>query len=191
LTRLTAAALAFALLFGCAANARHFTGIAVPAEPAPNFTLTADNGAPWMLSRQRGKVVALFFGYSHCDDTCPDTLAKLATALRDDRATANSAEIAFVTIDPERDTPPVLHAYVRRFTRAYIVGLTGSAAEIAAVERSYHVWAQRMPARHGGGYDEAHSSYTFLIDRRGNQRVVHDDDDSLHAFASDFRMLLQ
>jgi protein SCO1 len=191
LIRIIATALTFAVLTACAANAQHFSGIALPVKPAPDFTLTADTGLPWTLSQQRGKVVALFFGYSHCQDTCPDTLAKLAAALRKEHATAKNAEIAFVTVDPQRDTPGVLHAYIRRFAGARIVALTGSQAAVANVEHSYHVWAQRLAPQKGGGYDEAHSSYTFLIDRRGDERVIHDDDDSLHAFEGDFRILLQ
>jgi protein SCO1 len=169
-----------ALLFGCA----HPT--------APDFTLTSDSGKPWTLSTQRGKVVALFFGFTHCTDTCPDTLAKLGASLRADGANSGDAEIAFVTLDPERDTPAVMHAYIQRFPRAPIVGLTGTPAQIAAVKNAYHVWSEKLPAtHHGKDYDVAHSAFTFLIDRNGNQRMIHNDDDSQHDFAADLGTLLR
>jgi protein SCO1/2 len=192
MTRLIAL-LAAALLAGCMrVPAPSFTGTALPPGPAPNFTLTSDAGVPWTLSHQHGLVVALFFGYTHCGDTCPATLAKLADALHRAGASAQSAEIAFVTVDANRDRPSVIHAYLQRFLGARIVGLTGTARQLQAVERAYHVWAERVAGPHGGDdYDEGHSSVTFLIDRDGNERVVHGDDDPLHAFLSDFRTLLQ
>ena len=184
-------ALTSALLAGCAqAAAQHFTGVAVPPAAAPNFTLTSDTGAPWTLGAQHGKIVALFFGFTHCTDTCPETLAKLAAVLRA-QPHAN-AEIVFVTIDPQRDTPAVMHAYIRRFSGARIVGLTGTPAQIANVERAYNVWSKPLPDPHGGSdYDEAHSAFTFLIDRSGNERVVHNDDDAQRDYASDVRTLRQ
>lgn len=183
--------LLLALLVACARSA-HFTGTAIPPSAAPNFTLISDTGRPWTLAAQRGEVVALFFGFTHCTDTCPDTLAKLAAALRRDGASARTGEIAFVTIDPERDRPAVMHKYIRRFSGAKIVGLTGTQAQIAGVEHLYGVWSQRIPGKNGSSdYDEEHSAYTFLIDRAGNERVVHSDDDSLRDFASDMRTLLK
>ncbi len=175
-----ALALAAALFAGCA----HPT--------APDFTLTSDSGTPWELSAQHGKTVALFFGFTHCTDTCPDTLAKLAASLRADGANAQNATIAFVTIDPERDTPAVMRAYIQRFPGAPIVGLTGTPAQIAAVENAYHVWSKKMPAVHSrDDYDEAHSAFTFLIDRNGNERMIHNDDDPQRDFAADLATLLR
>jgi protein SCO1 len=169
------------------------TGCAHPGVSAPDFTLTSDTGTPWTLSAQHGKAVALFFGFTHCTDTCPDTLAKLGASLRAAHASAADAEIAFVTIDPQRDTPAVMHAYIKRFPGAPIVGLTGTPAQIAAVEHDYHVWSQKIPAKHGGSdnYDEAHSAFTFLIDRNGNQRMIHSDDDSQRDFTADLATLLR
>ena len=181
-----------ALLAGCAqAAAQRFTGVALPATAAPNFTLTSDAGAPWSLAAQHGKVVALFFGFTHCDDTCPDTLAKLAAVLHHDK-NGSHAEIAFVTIDPQRDSPAVMHAYIRKFTGAKIVGLTGTPAQIASVEHAYNVWSKPVPDPHGGtNYDEEHSAFTFLIDRAGDERVIHNDDDARRDYAADVRTLLE
>lgn len=120
----------------------------------------------------------LTFGFTHCADTCPATLAKLARLAGPDATTP--VEIAFVTVDPERDSVTAMHRFVTRFGQgnARVAGLTGTPAEIDAVERAYHVWAQHIPGRQPhGGYDIAHSAVVYFIDRNGVTRSVHDDDD--------------
>ncbi len=155
---------------------------------APDFTLTDQHRAPWTLSSQRGKTVALYFGFTHCADTCPTTLAKLAKAIGKD----TNAEIVFVTVDPERDTPQVMNAYTQRFSGAAIVGLTGTPQQIKAVERAYHVWSQKIPGKRGKyDYDEAHISIVTFIDPNGRQRSIADQDDSVTTLASDVRSAMQ
>lgn len=176
------ALLLLALLGGCARGG--------PA--APDFTLTDQHGAPWSLSAQRGKAVALFFGYTHCTDTCPATLAKLAHAIASEGSAGANAEIAFVTVDPERDNPAALARYVARFSGAAIVGLTGTPAQIAGVEQTYHVWAQRIPGRRGNDdYDEAHTAIVFVIDRNGRIASMHDDADTTAAIATDIGKVVE
>ena len=191
------AALALLLtLTGCASMQRadaHFQGTALAIAQAPDFTLTSDSGRLWTLSSRHGKNVALFFGYTHCPDTCPATLAKLAKAVDLQGGKASNVEIAFVTVDPQRDTPSVMKKYIAHFEGANIVGLTGTPAQVAGVEHEYHVWAQRIPGNHTGkdDYDDAHSSVVYLIDRDGNERVLHGDDDSLNSFTADLHTLVQ
>lgn len=173
-----------------ACSSAHFVGTALPARPAPQFTLVDQDGRAWSLAAQRGTTVALYFGYTHCPDDCPLTLAKLSRAFAQIDPAHADTEIAFVTVDPARDTPAVLAAYVRHFHGARIVGLTGSGAALRAVYAAYHVWSQRIPgtsARHG--YAVAHASPVFLIDAQGRLRVVHDDDDPRSAFVHDLRIL--
>lgn len=179
-----------AALTACsAAKIAHFQGTAlVPAHAAPDFTLVAGDGKPWRLADQHGKTVVLFFGYTHCPDTCPATLAKVSQAVADAKASGTSA-IAFVTVDPERDTPAVLARYVKQFDGP-VVGLSGTRPQIEAVERSYHEWAQKIPGKHGNdNYDDAHSSTIFLIDRDGDERVIHDPTDSVGDIATDLKTL--
>jgi len=177
-----ALALCLGLLAGCA----H------PGPVAPNIALTDQRGSLWQLSEQRGKVVAVYFGFTHCADTCPATVAKLTTAIRAQGAKAADAEIAFVTVDPQRDTPAVLARWVARFSGATIVGLTGTPAQIEATEHAYHVWAQRLPAAHGSyDYDEAHTAIVFVIDRSGYITSMADDADTLETVTGDLRKALQ
>ena len=156
---------------------------------APGFTLTDDTGQPWSLSTQRGTPVVLTFGFTHCLDTCPATLAKLAR-LAGERDANAPVEIAFVTVDPQRDSVAAMHRFVNRFGRgkARVVGLTGTPDQIDTVERVYHVWAQRTPGRHPhGAYDVAHSAVVYFIDRNGGTRSIHDDDDSDAVLAAALR----
>jgi len=142
---------------------------------APDFTLRDDAARPWTLEAQRGKVVLLTFGFTHCADTCPAALGKLTQLTRTLGPRGRNAEIAFVTVDPARDTPPVLHRFLARFEpgSSRLVGLTGTPSEIAVVETAYHVRSQRLPR------DEyAHTSVIFLIDPRGRIRALRDDNDS-------------
>ncbi|MBV8343461.1 MAG: SCO family protein [Candidatus Eremiobacteraeota bacterium] len=145
------------------------------APSAPNFTLQDDGAGPWTLADQRGKVVLLTFGFTHCADTCPAAVGKLALLTRALGARGRDAEIAFVTVDPARDTPSALHRFVTHFEpgSSRVVGLTGAPSAIASVENAYHVWSQRIA--HG---EFAHSSVIFLIDARGRIRGLRDESDS-------------
>jgi protein SCO1/2 len=173
-----------ALLVACSSPS--FEGTALPPRPAPNFTLVDQYGRHWTLSEQHGSTVALYFGYTHCTDDCPLTLAKLSHALA---SLHGRGEVAFVTVDPARDTPARLREYLRRFHGAAIAGLTGGRVALARVYRAYGVWAQALARRRDGSYDVAHATPVFLIDARGMLRVVHNDDDPRSAFVHDLRAL--
>ena len=137
--------------------------------PAPDFTLTTQDGARMSLRDLRGKVVAVTFIYASCTDTCPLLTAKMA-ALQDKLGPEFGSRVFFasVTVDPERDTPVVL----RRYAQAHGANpggwafLTGSPAEIRDVERRYGVYARKNPAG-----DVDHTFLTSLIDRNGILRV--------------------
>jgi protein SCO1 len=138
--------------------------------PAPDFTLTSQDGVTVSLADLRGKAVALTFIYTFCTDTCPTLTDKMAR-VQDKLGPAFGTKIVFVsiTVDPERDTPAVLKNYAESF-RADPEGwffLTGDAAAIREVERRYGVYAGKAPD--GGGID--HTFLTSLIDTGGVLRV--------------------
>ncbi|HEY3676428.1 MAG TPA: SCO family protein [Candidatus Tumulicola sp.] len=148
---------------------------------APDFTLTADSGAPWELAQQRS-IVVLTFGFAHCADTCPALLARLSRIAADTVQThGKPVRVAMVSVDPQRDRPDTLHAFVSRFPG--VTGLTGTQAQIDAVETAYHVWAQRLPLKHGD-YDYAHATAVYVIDAGGRIVAVRDDSDSDATIAS-------
>jgi protein SCO1/2 len=157
---------------------------------APDFTLTAASGSPFRLEQQRGRAVALVFGYTHCPDVCPTTLAALARAKRKLGERANSLEVVFITVDPQRDTPAVLRRYVRLFDPSFI-GLRGTTAELDAVYAAYHIFEQVLPRRAGGaGYDVAHSSAVTLIGPDGRITGTGEWDDSPDRLAAELRRTL-
>jgi protein SCO1 len=164
------------------------------ADRAPDFTLRDDGGRSWTLSQQRGEALLLTFGFTHCADTCPATLAKLERLTQTLGKRSLDVEIAMVTIDPQRDTSPTMHRFIARFARpggSRLVGLTGTAGQIQAVERSYHIWSQRIPGQHGADdYDEAHTAVIYLIDARGRIRGLDDDDDPASSIAAALRQIL-
>ena len=159
---------------------------------APDFTLLDDRGRPWTLSAQRGHPVVLDFGFTHCADTCPLTLAKLVRTVDGLGGSAGGTTIAFVTVDPQRDTPAAMHAFISRFgASGRLVGLTGSPEQIARVERAYYVWAQRVPGSpRTGSYDVAHSTGIYFIDAAGARRAIRDDGDSQAALTTALREIL-
>lgn len=133
------------------------------------FTLTGHDGKRHSLDEFKGKVVALFFGYTHCPDVCPTTMLEFAQAAKQLGADGDRLQVLFVSVDPQRDTPAVLAGYIPHFDRRFL-GLTGSEAEVAAVAGHFKVVAQRQPVA-GGGYTVDHSAGSYLFDRDGKLRV--------------------
>jgi len=123
----------------------------------------------------RGRFMLVYFGYSTCPDICPTTLAVMADSL--DRLGAKASRIVpiFVTIDPERDTPKVLKAYLKAFSPRF-VGLTGDAKDVAAAARAYRVYYKKVPFK-GGGYAMDHSSHIYLMGPDG--KFIADYDETL------------
>ncbi len=130
------------------------------------FHLTAENGARVDERILKGKWSAVYFGYTDCPDVCPTTLAALTQAIGELGAKARSLQVVFITIDPERDTPGQLRAYLSNssFPRGAL-GLTGSAADIRAVAAAYHVYYSRHGQ--GPGYSVDHTSILYLMDPKG------------------------
>jgi protein SCO1/2 len=135
------------------------------------FQLTDDNGKAVSAADYRGKVLLLYFGYTHCPDVCPLTLAQLHVALQKLGKPADDVRILFVSVDPARDTPAVLHAYVNAFDKR-AVGLTGSPRAIEALSKRYRSAFTREPSSKDGNYEVTHSSAIYVFDRDGRARVL-------------------
>ncbi|MDE2154706.1 MAG: SCO family protein [Xanthomonadaceae bacterium] len=157
--------------------------------PTLAFTLTDDQGKTVSAADYRGKVVLLYFGYTHCPDVCPLTLAHLHVVMQRLGKLADGARILFVSVDPARDTPAVLHAYVNAFDpRA--VGLTGPASDIEALVKRYRASFTREPSTGDGNYEVSHSSAIYVFDRDGNPRVLATPADSQDELVHDLHLLL-
>ena len=153
------------------------------------FVLTDQNGHPFGDRDLRGRWVLLYFGYTYCPDVCPTTLALMGAALEKLGPGAARIVPVFVSIDPARDTPPVMKAYVGQFGPRF-VGLTGSAQDIAKVAHNYRVYYQKQPLK-GGSYAMDHSSAIYLLDPEGRFVKAYDDQAGAAALAADLRKEIQ
>jgi cytochrome oxidase Cu insertion factor (SCO1/SenC/PrrC family) len=135
-----------------------------------DFRLTDHNKQTFELNQLQGKVVLLFFGYTYCPDICPMELARLAAVLNELDDRAGRVQGIFISLDPVRDTPEILHNYVRYYNQG-LIGLTGSEEEVARVARQYRVSYQRHD-RSDGRYSIDHSTNLYLIDSQGRLNAV-------------------
>ncbi len=136
------------------------------------FSLTDQNGKTRTDAEFRGKVMLIYFGYTNCPDTCPETLTEITKALDDLGSTAAEVEPIFITVDPARDTSEQMKAYAANFSPR-LIALTGTPAQLAAVEREFHVYAKKEPGGSVGGYLMDHSAYIYLMGRDGKlARVI-------------------
>jgi len=154
-----------------------FTGVVLfiaGPKALPPATLASAIGGPFELTDQDGKKVTeanlkgqptlIFFGFTHCPDVCPTTLfdvSEVFRALGDDKKVAGY----FVTVDPERDTPAVMKDYLQSFDPR-LRGLSGTPAQIEAVEKAYRVYAKKVPTSEGD-YTMDHSALVYLMDKDG------------------------
>jgi protein SCO1 len=167
--RLAAPVLAL-LLAACGDTAPKFQLTDITgADFGRDVRLTDHNGKPRTLAEFKGKVVAVFFGYTHCPDVCPVTLSELAAVASELGTDAQRLQVLFITVDPERDTPEVLAKYVPAFNPAFL-GLYGDADATARTGKEFKVFFQKQPAP-GGGYSVDHSAGTYIYDTAGRLRL--------------------
>ena len=163
-------------------------GVFDPPRAAPEFALRGSDGAELKLSRFRGKVVILEFGFTSCPDVCPKTLAALAAARKSLGAQGDELQVVYITVDPERDDPERLRTYLAAFDPSFVGG-TGTQEELAAVRQEYGIAATRTDS--GPSHTFSHSSYTYLIDREGSLRALVPYGTSSDDYAHDVRILLK
>ena len=178
-----------------AACAHSFAGVAPnPIGPAPDFTLTDENGQPFKLSDLRGKWILLAYGYTHCPDVCPLTLSRLREVKRTVDANGDRVQVVFVTIDPERDTPDIMQKYVSHFDQPFpqkFKGLSGTPAEIAAAAKPYNVNYEKKETGSADGYSMGHTAEVHLIDPQFNWRMTFPFGVKAEEIASDLQYLMQ
>jgi len=139
--------------------------------PDLSFTMTDEQGKVVTEQDYRGKQVLLFFGYMHCPDICPTTLARLAGVMRQLGPAAARFVILFVSVDPLRDTPAVLAAYTKAFA-PNITGLVGSTEQTMALTKRYRVAFGHDQPDANGDYAVFHSSAVYVFDARGKVRLL-------------------
>jgi protein SCO1/2 len=154
-----------------------------------DFRLRDAQGGSRTLADFRGKVTVLFFGYTHCPDVCPTTLADLAQAMQLLGADAAKVQVVFVTLDPVRDTPEMLGQYVPAFHPAFI-GLSGDAAATDAAAKAFGVSYKKQPGKNGS-YTLDHFAGTYLIGPAGRPVLLAPYGQRAELLAQDIQLLLR
>jgi len=151
--------------------------------------LTGHDGKPRSLADFKGKVVVLSFGFTHCPDVCPTTLADLAAAMKALGQDAKSVQVLFVTVDPKRDTQTLLSQYVPAFDPSFL-GLYGDEAAVTKVTKDFHVFVQQRAGKGADDYAVDHSAQIFVLDREGRVRLMMPPGTPPKDIASDVKVLL-
>ena len=167
-----------------------FKGIDITgADYAKELSLTDADGKPRTLADFKGKVTVVFFGYTQCPDVCPATLAELAAARKMLGADGARVQGVFVTIDPERDRPEVIKAYVSSFGDD-LVALRGSPEETRAAAKSFKIFFNKVPGKTEGSYTMDHTAGSYVFDAQGRVRLFTRYGVGPEALAADLKQLL-
>lgn len=180
-----------AILAACSSSEPTFRSTDITgANYGGELRLTDTAGKVRTLADFRGKVVALFFGYTFCPDVCPTTLGEMKSVLARLGDDAKRVQVIFVTVDPERDTPELLAKYVTAFDPGFI-GLYGTPEATAAAAKSFRVFYEKVPGSSPKTYSINHTAGTYLIDPQGRLRLFVRYGQDVDAIAGDIRLLLQ
>lgn len=179
----------FCVFAAASVNAEELkSGVFEPPRVAPDFSLAASTGKTFTLSEHKNQLIVLGFGFSHCPEICPTTLAKLARVYKDLGEQATDVQVLYITVDPERDNVERLREYMGYFNSSFI-GLTGDTKVLEALRKDYGIIAAKK--MHGNGnYDVHHSSYIYLIDRKGLLRALVPYGKSQEDIVHDIKLLL-
>jgi protein SCO1/2 len=184
---------AFAMLVtACRDAPMHGAEFHEPQPAAPLVVMTS-TGRPYELAADTGKLVLLYFGYTHCPDYCPMMLTDWKRAKRELGERANGVRFVFVSVDPERDTPQVAEKFAREFDSTF-VGLAPTASELATIERAWEIIVfkevSQVPGRSPSAYGVAHPAHAYLLDRAGRLRVLYPPETKWQDLAADLRRML-
>ncbi|WP_226858751.1 SCO family protein [Diaphorobacter aerolatus] len=167
-----------------------FQGVDVTgAEYARDFALPDQDGKMRSMKDFAGKVVVVFFGYTQCPDVCPTTMSELAEVKRSLGEDGKRLQGIFITVDPARDTPEVLKAYMANFDPSF-VGLTGTPEQLAAVAKDFKIYYKKVDGKTPTSYTMDHSAASFIFDPKGNVRVYSRYGSGAQALQSDVKALL-
>jgi protein SCO1/2 len=180
-----------ALLAACGENKPQFKAVDLTgADYAKDFRLPdAATGQVRSLQDFRGKAVVVFFGYTQCPDVCPTTMAEIAQARKILGPEGDKVQGVFITVDPERDTPEVLRAYMANFDPSF-VALRGTPEQTAAMAKDFKVYFKKVDGKTAGNYTMDHSAASFVYDAQGRLRLYTRYGTGPQALADDLKLLL-
>ncbi len=181
-----------ALLSACSDDRPKFAAIDITdADYARDFQLTDHNGQPRSLKDFRGKIVVLFFGYTQCPDVCPTSMTELVEVKKLLGADGDKLQGLFVSIDPARDTPELLKAYMANFDPTFLALYAGSPEKLAALAKDYKVYYKKVDGKTPTSYTMDHSAGSYIYDAEGRLRLYTRYGSGAPAMASDIKLLLQ
>ena len=188
--RTAIAALVSAALAACSTEKPAFKGIDITgAQYARQLDLPDASGKPRTLADFKGKVTVVFFGFTQCPDVCPTALAEVAEVKQKLGADGDKVQSVFVTVDPERDTPAVVGAYVAAFGRDF-VALRGSLEQTQAAAKEFKVFFAKVPGKTAGSYTMDHTAGSFVFDPQGRVRLFVRNGGGADAIGHDVKLLL-
>ena len=176
------------LVAGCDAGGPQFKSTDITGAPYGHaLELTDHTGKPRRLEDWRGKVVVLFFGFTHCPDICPTTLADISNQLKKLGPDADRVQVLMVSVDPERDTQDALAKYVTAFDPRFL-GLRGDLPATRQVAQEFKIYFEKR--KQGDSYTVDHSAQSYVIDPQGRLRLLVRHDRIAQDLAEDLRTLL-
>ncbi|WP_179107031.1 SCO family protein [Variovorax sp. KK3] len=178
-------------LVACSENKPSFTAVDITgADYAKGFSLTDADGKQRTLADFKGKVVVMFFGYAQCPDVCPTTMTEMAQVKQQLGSDGDKLQVVFVTVDPERDTPEVMKAYMGAFDPAF-VALIPTPEQLASVTKDYKVYYKKVEGKTPTSYSMDHSAASFIYDTEGRLRLYSRYGAGVPAMVSDLKLLLK
>ena len=182
-----AAALA---LSACGETKVPFTGIDITgADYATGFSLTDHDGQPRTLADFKGKAVVIFFGFTQCPDVCPTSMTEMAQAKQLLGADGDRLQGLFISIDPERDTPEIMKAYMAAFDPSFLA-LYAKPEELPEVAKSFKIYYKKVVGSSPETYTMDHSAGSYVYDPQGRVRLYHRYGTGAQALADDLKKLL-
>jgi protein SCO1 len=184
---------ATALAAGCGKPAPSFQNLDITGNTqfGTDFALPDTSGKIRTLADYKGKVVVLFFGYTHCPDVCPTTMAELSQALQQlGPEDAKRVQVLFVTVDPERDTAALMAQYVPAFNPAFVGLRPADQAQLTKVTKDFRVYYAKVPGKTPDSYTMDHTAASYVFDPDGKLRLFARDGQGAEPWVHDIKLLL-
>jgi protein SCO1 len=187
------ALLACAMLLAACDKAPDFKNLDITGNKqfGSDFSLPDTTGKTRTLADYKGKAVVLFFGYTHCPDVCPTTLAELSQAMQQLGDKSKDVQVLMVTVDPARDTPQLLGQYVQAFNPSYVGLRPASDAQLAQVAKDFRVYYAKSAGKTPDDYTMDHTAASYVFDKDGKLRLFARDGQGVEPWVHDLKILTE
>ena len=160
------------------------------ADYAKDFALPDQNGKVRNIKDFAGKVVVVFFGFTQCPDVCPTSMVELAGIKKSLGADSNKLQVVFISVDPERDTPEILKAYMGNFDPSFLA-LRPSMEQLPVVAKDFKIYYKKVEGRTATSYSMDHSAGNYIYDTQGRLRLYNRYGSGVEELTQDIRLLLE